>query len=97
MKTGIIKTKSFVNCGFRFDPDIHLSEGVQVRQSINNLPYEISNIGENAEKVFYGNIFSRVFVEKPEFGVFGHWVLCGIQSCHLIHKQPRNIIGAVFV
>ncbi len=69
MKTGIIKTKSFVNCSFRFDPDIHLSEGVQVRQSINNLPYEISNIGENAEKVFYGNIFSRVFVEKPEFGV----------------------------
>ena len=69
MKTGVIRTKSFANCGFRFDPDIHLSEGVQVRQFIKNLPYEISNIGENAERVFYGNIFSGIFVDKPEFGV----------------------------
>lgn len=69
MITGIVKTKSFADCGYRFDPDIHLSEGVRVRQAINKLPYEISNVGENAEKVFYGNIFSRVFVEKPERGV----------------------------
>lgn len=69
MITGIIKTKTFAECSYRFDPDIHLSEGVTVRRTINALPYEISNIGENAEKVFYGNIFSRIFVEKPDHGV----------------------------
>lgn len=44
--------------GFRIDPDIHLSEGVKVRREIKALPYELSTVGENAEKVFLGNIFS---------------------------------------
>lgn len=69
MITGTVRTKAFAECGFRFDPDIHLSEGVTVRRQINALPYEISNIGDSAEKVFYGNIFSRIFVEKPEHGI----------------------------
>ena len=58
MITGVVNTKSFIPSGYRFDPDIHLSEGVQVRREIAALPYEISNVGENAERVFYGNIFS---------------------------------------
>ena len=65
MITGVVNTKSFIPSGYRFDPDIHLSEGVQVRREIAALPYEISNVGENAERVFYGNIFSRIFVKKP--------------------------------
>ena len=69
MITGVVNTKSFIPSGYRFDPDIHLSEGVQVRREIAALTYEISNVGENAERVFYGNIFSRIFVKKPEFGV----------------------------
>ena len=97
MKIGIIKTKSFSKCGFRFDPDIHLSEGVQVRQTIQNLPYEISNIGENAERVFYGNIFSRVFVDKPEFGVpylaASDTILTDLDSGKYISKKQAETLS----
>ena len=55
--------------GYRLDPTIHLSEGVAARRQLNALPYELSTVGQNAEKVFIGNIFSRVFVQKPEYGV----------------------------
>lgn len=69
MKTAIINSKSFMTPGYRIDPDIHLSEGVIVRRELHSLPYELSTVGENAEKVFYGNIFSRIWVNGPEHGV----------------------------
>lgn len=68
MKTDIINSKSFLSSGYRIDPDIHLSDGVKVRREMNFLPYELSTVGENADKVFYGNIFSRIWVRKPEHG-----------------------------
>ena len=55
--------------GYRIDPDIHLSEGVQVRRELHALPYELSTVGENSEEVFLGNIFSRIFVKKPDHGM----------------------------
>lgn len=69
MKTGIVNTKCLNNFGFRIDPDIHLSDGVKTRRIISKIPYEISSVGENSEKVFLGNIFSRNFVSKPDHGV----------------------------
>ena len=69
MKTAVINSKTFITDGYRIDPDIHLSDGVKVRRELNSLPYELSTIGENAERVFSGNIYSRVFVPKPEYGV----------------------------
>ena len=47
--------------GYRIDPDVHLSDGVQAREQLAHSPYELSTVGENASQVFLGNIFSRVF------------------------------------
>lgn len=69
MRTGVINSKSFINASFRIDPDVHLSEGSIIRNELKHLPYNLSTVGENASSVFYGNIFSRVFVQKPEFGM----------------------------
>lgn len=69
MRTGSVNCKSFMSGGYRIDPDIYLSAGVQMRKELTSLPYELSNVGENAENVFLGNIFSRIFVNKPSHGV----------------------------
>ena len=69
MKTALINNKSFLKDGYRFDPDIHLSEGVAIRRILRELPFELSTVGDNAERVFLGNIFSRIFVKSPEYGV----------------------------
>lgn len=54
--------------GHRIDPDIHMSEGVAVRRRLRSLPYVLSSVGDNSERVFLGNIFSRVFVKDLEHG-----------------------------
>lgn len=54
--------------GHRIDPDLHMSEGVVIRRELQSLPYTLSTVGENSEKVFLGNIFSRVFVKDSEHG-----------------------------
>ena len=69
MKTGIVNSTSFHIDGHRIDPDLHLGEGVRIRKELHTSPYMLSTVGENASQVFYGNIFSRVFVKKPEHGV----------------------------
>lgn len=69
MRIGTIKTSTFLNCGYRLDPSIHLSEGVKVRKAISELPYKLSTVGECSSSVFLGNIFSRIFVSNPERGV----------------------------
>ncbi|MBO6250356.1 MAG: restriction endonuclease subunit S, partial [Muribaculaceae bacterium] len=69
MKTGVINCKAFFDAGMRIDPDVHLSEGSVIRNELNHLPYQLSTVGENAADVFYGNIFSRIFVQDPEHGM----------------------------
>lgn len=69
MKTGVIRSKSLIGDGYRIDPDIHLSEGVAIRRALLSLPYSLSTVGENSERVFLGNIFSRVYVKDQEHGV----------------------------
>jgi len=69
MRSASVKSKAFMQDGYRLDPTIHLSEGVAARRQLTSLPFELSTVGQNAERVFIGNIFSRVFVQKPEYGV----------------------------
>lgn len=69
MKTGVVNSALFHSDGYRIDPDMHLGEGGQIRRELHATPYELSTVGENASRVFYGNIFSRVFVKKPDHGV----------------------------
>lgn len=69
MKTATVRYKSLLKDGYRFDPDIHLSEGVVIRRTLESLPFPLSTVGDNSEKVFLGNIFSRVFVKDSTHGV----------------------------
>lgn len=69
MKTAVINSKVFMADGYRIDPDIHMSEGVAIRRVLNSLPYPLSTVGDNSERVFLGNIFSRVFVKDAEHGM----------------------------
>ena len=69
MKYGSIKYKSLLTSGLRIDPDVHLSDGSIIRQELKRLPYQLSTVGESAADVFYGNIFSRIFVQKPDHGM----------------------------
>lgn len=68
MKTAVINSKALMADGYRIDPDIHMSEGVAIRRRLRSLPYTLSTVGENSERVFLGNIFSRVFVKDSEHG-----------------------------
>ena len=94
MKTASVNSKSFISGGYRIGPDIYLSEGAQVRKELCSLPYELSNVGENSEKVFLGNIFSRVFVSKPAHGVpylaASDTVLANIETGRYLSKNQAK-------
>jgi len=94
MRTGSVNCKSFMSGGYRIDPDIYLSAGVQMRKELTSLPYELSNVGENAESVFLGNIFSRIFVNKPSHGVpylaASDTVLSNIETGRYIAKSQAK-------
>lgn len=102
MKIGIINSKTLLrsNSGYRIDPNVHLSEGVQAREQLALSPYGLSTVGENASKIFLGNIFSRVFVRDAEHGMpylaASDTVLANIETGrYLSHKQVkilRNLI-----
>lgn len=68
MKTGITSTKHLSSMSFRLDPSLHLSEGLKVREDLAKSPYGLLTINDVSEKVFLGNIFSRVFVKDKEHG-----------------------------
>ena len=68
MKIGVTSTKHFASMAFRIDPSLHLSDGLQVREELANAPYGLLTINDVSEKVFLGNIFSRVFVKDKEHG-----------------------------
>lgn len=57
MKTAVINSKALMADGYRIDPDIHMSEGIAIRRRLRSLPYTLSTVGENSERVFLGNIF----------------------------------------
>lgn len=54
---------------FRFDPSLHLSEGVKVREVLNCLPFEVKQLSSVTERIFLGNIFSRIWVKDKQHGV----------------------------
>lgn len=54
---------------FRFDPSLHLSEGVKVREVLSELPYEVKPLSEVTANIFLGNIFSRIWVKDKQHGV----------------------------
>jgi len=96
MKTGVTSTKHFASMGFRLDPSLHLSEGLQVREELAKSPYRLITINDVSEKVFLGNIFSRVFVKDEAHGrtylAASDTVLANIETGrYLSNKQAEQL------
>lgn len=68
MKVGVTSTKHIASMALRFDPSLHLSEGLKVRDDLTKSPYGLITINDVSDNVFYGNIFSRVFVKDKKHG-----------------------------
>lgn len=64
MKIGIINSNILhrSGSGYRIDPDVHLSDGVQAREQLAHSPYVLSTVGENATQVFLGNLNSATLL-----------------------------------
>ena len=94
MKIGVTSTKHFASMAFRIDPSLHLSEGLQVREELAKSPYELITIKDASEKVFYGNIFSRVFVKDKEHGktylAASDTVLANIETGRYLSNKQSN-------
>lgn len=68
MKTTSLNIKK-VYSEKRLDGNFHLSEGITVRNAIQNSPYPLRRVGEAAESIFYGNRAKRIYVKSKEHGI----------------------------
>lgn len=69
MKCGTITLHKNIAVSNRIDPSYHLSDAIRFRGIQDKLPYGNVLIKNVVEKVFIGNIFSRIFVKDKEHGV----------------------------
>ena len=69
MRSATVNIKQIPAMEFRFDPSLHLSEGVKVRETLAELPYEVKPLSSVTERIFLGNIFSRIWVKDKQHGV----------------------------
>ena len=69
MKSEAINLRHVLEMGFRFDPSLHLSEGVIVREILKDMPCKVTTLSSATESIFIGNIFSRIWVKDQEHGV----------------------------
>lgn len=68
MKCGAITLHNTIGSN-RIDPSYHLSDAIRFKNLQDKLPYGNIPIKNVVEKVFLGNIFSRIFVKDEEHGV----------------------------
>lgn len=94
MKVGVINSSAFGAVAFRIDPSLHLSEGVKVRTKLDKSPYALTSVADCSSKIFLGNIFSRIFVKKKEFGVTylaaSDTVLANIETGRYLSKKQAS-------
>ena len=69
MKTAVVKIQESTHGSLRIDPSFFLSDGIRVRCELQRSPYGLVSVGECASDVFFGNIFSRIWVKDAEHGV----------------------------
>lgn len=101
MKTGVITIKDALNSGYRIDPSLHLSEGAKVRSELAHLPYSLTTVANSSSSIFLGNIFSRCFVSKPEFGVTylaaSDTVLANIETGRYLSKKQASKLSYLMI
>lgn len=94
MRIGLTSTKHFASMSFRFDPSLHLSNGLQVRDELSKFPYGLITISDVSEKIFYGNIFSRIFVKDRDHGktylAASDTVLANIETGRYLSNKQSN-------
>lgn len=69
MKTIIAKNSWFVESDLRLDASFHLSDTNRIKLIYRKSPYQFSTIEKQAQRIFSGNIFKRIYVSDPERGV----------------------------
>lgn len=67
MRTGIVKLKDMQN--MRFDASFHMSDGVQYKRIIFSSPYKSLQIGDVAERIFYGLRANRIYVKNKNHAI----------------------------
>lgn len=63
MKIQKIKKSWMVTHAYRIDAPFHLSDGIIARKKIRESPFETTTLDDVSEKIFFGNIFKRTFIQ----------------------------------
>lgn len=69
MKQSFSNIKNIQSNTYRLDSSYYLSEGISLRNKLDNVPYKKVVIQDITENVFLGNIFSRIFVNDNTHGI----------------------------
>lgn len=97
MKSNRISIGNLDRSSLRIDPSFHLSEAIVLRKELDRVPYEKVSIKDASEKVFLGNIFSRIFVKDAEHGVpylaASDTVLADINTGRFLSKKQANSLN----
>lgn len=94
MKTDKVKSSWIKNNSIRIDAPFHLSTGRKTRIKMENSPYELDQLENVSEKLFFGNIFRRTFVCNPVKGIpyltGSDMVKTNINTGKLLSKKLTN-------
>lgn len=97
MKIDSVKYKTFKGNSWRFDPSFHLSEANKVFKTLKRSPYTLTDINNCSERVFLGNIFSRVFVKDSSHGIpylaASDTVLSNIDTGTFLSKKQADALS----
>jgi restriction endonuclease S subunit len=69
MKTAIINNSFLSDGSKRIDPSFHLSESIRLKEKLALSSYQTTNVGKESEDIFFGNIFTRIFVKDANHGI----------------------------
>ncbi len=69
MRTTSVKFSFLRTNSLRMDSSYHINETIAYRKHLTACPHPVTTIGAESEKIFLGNIFSRVYVADKEHGV----------------------------
>lgn len=69
MRTTSVKFSFLRTNSLRMDSSYHINETITYRKHLTACPHSVTTIGAESEKIFLGNIFSRVYVADKEHGV----------------------------
>ena len=69
MRTTSVKFSFLRTNSLRMDSSYHINETITYRKYLTACPHPVTTIGAESEKIFLGNIFSRVYVADKEHGV----------------------------